>query len=286
MEQRFGNRRTKPYARVGEDSENSEIVDISEQGSWEDRHVYKEDHKERRSSSDPLEAENHDLSVFPEDEELIITTVQLLKSPKFRYRISFGPYSMDVHEDIMIKYRMIKGAVFTKLELEEIITADERQRGYGEALKYLSRKPRTSYEIACRLKEKGWGEEMIAEVIERLIQERWIDDAVYAQEWAAQRVRSRGKGKAWIRHELRQKGISKPLIEEALGQVSEEAEYDSAMQLAQRKWRTTSGETVDKKRKVGAFLMRRGFSGGLVSKVVSELAQQDGMEYGEEWEEL
>ncbi|WP_229716943.1 regulatory protein RecX [Paenibacillus aceti] len=286
MEQRFENRRTKPYARAREDSENSEIVDISEQGSWEDRYAFKEDHKERRSSSDSLEVESYDLSVFPEDEELIITTVQLLKSPKFRYRISFGPYSMDVHEDIMIKYRMIKGAVFTKLELEEIITADERQRGYGEALKYLSRKPRTSFEIACRLKEKGWGEETIAEVIERLIQERWIDDAAYAQEWAAQRVRSRGKGKAWIRHELRQKGISKPLIEEALGQVSEEAEYDSAMQLAQRKWRTTSGETVDKKRKVGAFLMRRGFSGGLVSKVVRELAQQDGMEYEEEWEEL
>ena len=87
-------------------------------------------------------------------------------------------------------------------------------------MKYLSRKPRTSFEIATRLKEKGWSEETISEVIERLIQERWINDAAYAQEWAGQRLRSRGKGKAWIRYELRQKGISKPLIEEALGQVS------------------------------------------------------------------
>ncbi|WMT39135.1 RecX family transcriptional regulator [Paenibacillus sp. D2_2] len=284
MEQRFGKHRSKPYAAASEDSENNEIIDISDPSSWESKRSYNEENREQVATSQ-VEAESNDLSAFPDGEELTITTVQLLKSPKFRYRIYFGPFSIEVHEDIMVKYRMMKGAVFTKHDLEEIVIADERQRGYGEALKYLSRKPRTSFEIASRLKEKGWSEDTIGDVIERLIQERWINDAAYAQEWAGQRLRSRGKGKAWIRHELRQKGISKPLIEEALGQVSEEDEYDSAMQLAQRKWRTTSGETADKKRKIGAFLMRRGFSGQLVGKVVRELVQKDGMEDGDEWED-
>lgn len=285
MEQRFGKHRSKPYTGADKDSEKDEIIDISDPGSWENRRSYKDEEQERRAAS-PVEAEGNDLSVFPEDEELTITSVQLLKSPKFRYRIYFGPFQVEVHEDVMVKYRMMKGAVFTKHELEEIVIADERQRGYGEALKYLSRKPRTSFEIATRLKEKGWSEETISEVIERLIQERWINDAAYAQEWAGQRLRSRGKGKAWIRYELRQKGISKPLIEEALGQVSEDDEYDSAMQLAQRKWRTTSGETADKKRKIGAFLMRRGFSGQLAGKVLRELIQKDGIEDRDEWEDL
>ena len=249
------------------------------------RRSYKDKELEKSAAS-PVEAEGNDLSAFPEDKELAITSVQLLKSPKFRYRIYFGSFQVEVHEDVMVKYRMMKGAVFTKHELEEIVIADERQRGYGEALKYLSRKPRTSFEIATRLKEKGWSEETISEVIERLIQERWINDAAYAQEWAGQRLRSRGKGKAWIRYELRQKGISKPLIEEALGQVSEDDEYDSAMQLAQRKWRTTSGEMADKKRKIGAFLMRRGFSGQLAGKVLRELIQKDGIEDRDEWEDL
>lgn len=284
MEQRFGKSRSKPYTGAGKDNEKDEIIDISDPGSWENRRSYKNEDSEKAAS--PAAAEGNDLSAFPEDKELTITSVQLLKSPKFRYRIYFGTFQVEVHEDVMVKYRMMKGAVFTKLELEEIVIADERQRGYGEALKYLSRKPRTSFEIATRLKEKGWSEETIGEVIERLIQERWINDAAYAQEWAGQRLRSRGKGKAWIRYELRQKGISKPLIEEALGQVSEDEEYDSAMQLAQRKWRTTSGETADKKRKIGAFLMRRGFSGQLAGKVLRELIQKDGIEDRDEWEEL
>ena len=50
---------------------------------------------------------------------------------------------MTVHEDVMLKYRMFKGNVFRKEELEEIIVADERQRAYVEALNHLSRKPRT-----------------------------------------------------------------------------------------------------------------------------------------------
>ncbi|MOA34010.1 Regulatory protein RecX [compost metagenome] len=152
-------------------------------------------------------------------------------------------------------------------------------------MQYLSRKPRTSYEISMRLGEKGWSEETISDVMDRLTSEGLINDAQYAQEWAGQRVKGRGKGKMWVRQELRQKGVSKPLIEEALGEISEEVEYDSAMQLGAKKWKSTSGEYLDKKRKVGAFLMRRGFPGGLVSRVIRELARKDGMDGPEDWEE-
>ena len=61
---------------------------------------------------------------------------------------------MTVHEDVMLKYRMFKGNVFRKEELEEIIVADERQRAYVEALNHLSRKPRTAKEITQRLQQK------------------------------------------------------------------------------------------------------------------------------------
>ncbi|GGH18078.1 regulatory protein RecX [Paenibacillus segetis] len=258
--------------RAGGGREN-EVVDISDESSW------------GQGSENPKQEESG-LSTFPENIDLTITSVQLLKRPKFRYRIFFGPYALDVHEDVMIRYRMIQGAIFTKNDLEEIVSADERQRGYADALLYLSRKPRTAHEISLRLAEKGWSPETIKEVIERLASEGFIDDAAYALEWAGQRVKNRGKGKLWVRHELRQKGVSKPLIEEALNEVSEEDEFDSALQLGAKKWRATKGETLDRKRKTGAFLMRRGYSGGLVSKVISELCLRDGVDGLEDWEDL
>ncbi|MGG6311196.1 regulatory protein RecX [Paenibacillus macerans] len=250
-------------------AEDREIVDISEELFWEPR-------PRATERDDAVQEEDAGLDAIPEDTDLTITSVLMLKRPKHRYRISFGAYALDVHEDVMIKYRMIKGAVFNKTELEEIVSADERQQGYADALKYLSLKPRTAYEISMRLGEKGWGEETIQHVIERLHTEGYVDDAAYAQEWASQRVKNRGKGKLWVRHELRQKGVSKPLIEEALGEVSEDDEFDSALQLGLKKWGSTSGEPLDKKRKTGAFLQRRGFSGSIVSKVLGELSRKEG----------
>lgn len=266
----------------GKHKEPEGIMDISEEDDWE---------AVRRSvnrDESPAGSEKTDfvgLDQFPEDAELTITSVQMMKRPKYRYRIIFGTLSLEVHEDVMIKYRMIKGAVFTRNELEEVVLADERQRCYADALQYLSRKPRTAYEMTIRLGEKGWSDEHAAEAVRRLTDEGLLNDAAYAQEWASQRVRGRGKGKLWVRQELRQKGVSKPLIEEALDTVSEDEEYESAKELAAKKWRTTTGETVDRKRKTGTFLLRRGYQGALVSKVIRELAQQDGMRDEDDWED-
>lgn len=260
-----------------------EIVDISDESFWEPvpRKVSRDPEGTEASQTE----EPSGLDAFPEDTELAITSVMMLKRPKYRYRISFGTYSLEIHEDVMIKYRMIKGAVFTKIDLEEIVAADERQQGYADALKYLSLKPRTTYEIAQRLGEKGWGEETIQDVLARLQSEGYVDDAAYAQEWASQRVKLRGKGKLWVKHELRQKGVSKSYIEEALGEVSEDDEFESALQLGLKKWRGTTGEPLDRKRKTGAFLQRRGFSGSVVSRVMRELGNREQMHGMDDWDE-
>lgn len=60
--------------------------------------------------SEPDEQDVQILADFPEDEELIITRVERLKKSNYRYLIHFGAYNMTVHEDVMIKYRMISEA--------------------------------------------------------------------------------------------------------------------------------------------------------------------------------
>ncbi|AHV97788.1 regulatory protein RecX [Paenibacillus sabinae] len=214
------------------------------------------------------------LSQFPDNEPLTITKVERQKSGH-RYMLHFGPYRLSVHEDIMIKYRMISGNVFTKEDLQEIVLADERQRAYVEGLRYLERKPRTRMEMARRLRQKEIGEELIDEVLERLRRERLIDDSQYAKQWAEQRVTGHRKGKLWVRHELRGKGIDKSVIAEALDGISIDQERQSALELGRKKWNAVKGEPSDKRRKTGAFLMRRGFSGGIVRSVLNTL-REDG----------
>lgn len=229
--------------------------------------------------------EEADLSQFPEGELLQITSVERMKRPNNRYMIHFGPYSVAVHEDVMIKYRMLKDGTFTKEDLETIVAADELQRCYAESIRYLSRRMRTQHEISSHLQEKGWEDDTIQEVTKRLQREKLIDDALYALEWTRQRVKNRGKGKMWVRQELRQKGVPKPLVEEALSSLGEEDEFISALELGAKKWRQIKGETLEKRRKTGAFLMRRGFSGSIASRVLSSLSDKDSQEVHEDIEE-
>lgn len=228
--------------------------------------------------------ENNLLASFPEGKSLTISSVERIKGRyQARYRIYFDEYSLEIHEDVMIKYRMMKGSTFTRQDLESIVQADERQQAYSAALNALSHKPRTRFELKSRLLTKGWGETVIGEVLDGLEREGWINDNDYAQRWAEQRIRSRGKGKLLVRQELSQKGIAKPVIEAALGEVGEEEELHSALLLAEKRWSRTTGESVDKKRKIAAFLMRRGFSGTIASKAVRKITERNGQLNEEEW---
>jgi regulatory protein len=218
------------------------------------------------------------LSDFPEGELLEITKVERQKKSDHRYIIHFGAYNMTVHEDVMIKYRMITGNSFMKADLEEVVVSDERQRAYVEGLRYLERKSRTAMEMTRRLRQKEIGETIIAEVVQRLEQERLLDDPLYAKQWAEQRITNQRKGKMWIRQELREKGIDKSLISEALENISPEQELESALLAGRKKWNIIRGDATDKRRKTGAFLMRRGFSGDMVRQVINTLLQEDNFE--------
>lgn len=231
------------------------------------------------------QAESSGIGHFPDHEDLVVTSVEMLKKPKHRYQIAFGPYLMTVHEDVMLKYRMFKGNVFRKEELEEIIVADERQRAYVEALNHLARKPRTAKEITQRLQQKGFEPSSVETTLERLEKDKLIDDALYAKMWTEQRMTSHKKGRLWVKQELRQKGIGTELITEALGEISADAELESALAVGRKKWQQTHGEMLDRKRKTGAYLMRRGFGGEQVRQVLKRLVDED-QEKGEWDDEL
>ncbi|WP_379127524.1 regulatory protein RecX [Paenibacillus sp. sgz500958] len=215
------------------------------------------------------------LAGFPEHEPLEITRVERQKKRDHRYTIHFGPHIMTVHEDVMIKYMMTTGSRFMKSDLESIVLADERQRAYVEGLRYLGLKPRTVLEMKRRLRQKEIGETIIEETLQRLQQEKYIDDPAYAMQWAEQRITNQRKGKMWIRQELREKGIDKSLITEALEQISPDQEKESALHLARKKWQLIRGEVPDKRRKTGAYLMRRGYSGEMVRQVLQILLQEE-----------
>ncbi|MBW7473223.1 RecX family transcriptional regulator [Paenibacillus oenotherae] len=206
-----------------------------------------------------------------EDEALLITAVEGHPKEKQRYLLyvngSREPLT-SVHEDLLIRYRLLKGREILIDELRQITEEDSDHRVYVLALSYLGARPRTSKEIIRYLARKGIEEAACEKALERLQQERLVDDDSYANRFASQRMRTQLKGRRLLRQELEQRGIAKTTAKEAADNLDREAEREAATRAAIKKWPHVKGESRDRKRKLMAFLLRRGFPSDVVKQAL------------------
>jgi regulatory protein len=83
------------------------------------------------------------------------------------------------------------------------------------ALDMLARREHSSGDLSRRLRDKGYDAALTAEVIERLVKERLLDDNRYIDNFIRAHA-ARGQGPLRIRMELRQLDLTGPPVEEAI----------------------------------------------------------------------
>ncbi|MBD2870665.1 RecX family transcriptional regulator [Paenibacillus sp. IB182493] len=200
----------------------------------------------------------------------MILSVRQDKKERKRYHLYAESETLllTVHEDILIKHRLMKGAELSMEQLEEIRTEDERYRAYALAVYYLGFKPRTRKQIHHYLSRKELEEDNIMFALDRLEKEHLVDDEQYARQFAAGRLKNGLKGRLWIKQELKQRGVSKQASAEAADALDRKLELAAAEKAAEKKWRSLKGETADRKRKLMGYLLRRGFPGDIVREAV------------------
>jgi len=200
-----------------------------------------------------------------------VTMVEQQKRSKRRYNIYVDDeYAFAVHEDIMLKHQLLKGAIIDAAKIVEVTHAEERHAAYLRALRLLGRRPHARKELERKLKEAECESAAIEHALDKLAGEGYVDDDSFAKQFAEHRVNFSRKGRLFIRQELKQKGVGKDAIAQAMDELDSEAEYEAALVLACRKWNGTRGEKLDKKRKTMAFLLRRGFPQSIVQRALRE----------------
>lgn len=205
----------------------------------------------------------------------VITMVEKQKKSKYRYNIYLDEaYAFSVHEDIMLKHRLIKGESIEGKRIREIVRDDETHQAYLEAIRYIGRRPRSLKEVKLHLKQKEYDPDIISDIAGRLQEQKYIDDSEFAKLWTEHRIFSQKKGRRWVEMELSQKGLSNDEIANALLQIDKEDEFAAAYDIGAKKWRITNGELFERKRKVMAFLLRRGYTEEMVRKAVNRLSEQ------------
>ncbi|GBG09669.1 RecX family transcriptional regulator [Paenibacillus agaridevorans] len=201
----------------------------------------------------------------------IIASVRRDKKEKRRYHLYMAgeeePF-LSVHEDIMIKFRLLKEVELDGDTVRHIKDEDQRYRAYVLSVAYLGVKPRTAKQIGQYLAKKELDETHIEYAIQRLETEKLVDDEEYARQFAESRLRSGQKGRLMIRQELQQRGVSKQLASETLSALDRSSELEAAKTLAHKKARSLTGENAKRRTKLMSFLLRRGFPGDIVREAM------------------
>lgn len=142
------------------------------------------------------------------------------------------------------------------------------------ALRMLESSARSRKEITQKLERAGLPETIIEQVLQEIEERGWVNDTSFAQDWVEDRADRKGYGKRRLGQELQRKGIDPKTIQEALERVDPEDEKQRALALVQKKWAKLeeSADIAREKRRLSDFLLRRGFSYGVIRQVFSELA--------------
>jgi regulatory protein len=146
---------------------------------------------------------------------------------------------------------------------EDAVFEKAKQR----AFRLLAARTRSEREIRLKLREGRYDSDVIEGVVTRLLEMRYLDDEVFARQWARNLAVNRLFGDIRIGISLREKGIPEPLSRLAIAEARVEVSEAQAIGQLMKKKARNSGKldrSGGEKRRLAQYLMSKGFSPRLV----------------------
>lgn len=139
---------------------------------------------------------------------------------------------------------------------------------YAAALRALMRRAHSTFELRIYLERRAEEAAAVGRVLARLKQEKLIDDARYALDFAQARARGRRQGGRRIAMELRKRGVPDRHIEAAIAQVFADLDEGAMVRkVIERRTRAAQGR-FDERKMASLYrtLLRAGFDPGVIRR--------------------
>jgi regulatory protein len=212
-----------------------------------------------------------------------------VKDPDRRSLYVDGRFVLGLHGEILYMAGLRVGDQIDGPRLVDLLQRELEKRCWDDALKFLARAPHAKREVERKLARR-WDEELIARVIGRLERGGWLDDGAFARAYMEGHP---GYGPRRLLGDLVRKGVDRELAERVLAELTEvaterRAAFDPQVEqslgrpavgdpetvriLALKKLNSVAGlDRVAAERRLGGFLLRRGFGMEEVRGVLREL---------------
>lgn len=155
-----------------------------------------------------------------------------------------------------------------------LLSKKNNQNPLNSALRYLVHQPRSIRQMNEYLVKKGFDENMINKTIEKLLEQKYLDDEIFTRTFVENRIHHKPKSKFALAYELNQKGIKSAVIEDVLKTYDDQDLARKAIEPKIQLWSRLDFEKF--KKKVLNFLQYRGFSYDIAISILNKLTPLEG----------
>jgi regulatory protein len=183
-----------------------------------------------------------------------------------------GKFAISLDTEVAVKEGLKIGQDVSADQIEALAKNLGLARCLNAAYRYLSYRPRSEAEIKDRLHRRGFEDSQIEIVINKLKEQKFLDDTAFAQFWKENRETFRPRSQRLTRLELRRKGVADAIIDEVTdGSDDLDSAYHAALSKAHR---LPSQDYEVFRRRLGDYLKRRGFGYAVINQTVKRIWQE------------
>lgn len=143
------------------------------------------------------------------------------------------------------------------------------ERAKGKIMRFVTFSRKTGGQVFEKIIGLGFPEHIAQQLVQELTEKGYLDDREYCCSYL-KAAAAKGYSRSRIQMELRHKGVDETVLREILAEFPAD-DISSARKVLNKKLRTGGERDYNK---LYAFLMRKGFSGETVRKVLQETERE------------
>lgn len=152
-------------------------------------------------------------------------------------------------------------------DLSKLIFDSEVKMAFEKASTYLASREHSKKELIDKLLKKGYEKEVAYAACAKLEEYHYVDDRLFTKHFVEQNSKY---SRTMIDNKLKQKGIIKDIIDEALSEIEDDSELELCEKYAKKYIDCKDMSKDGAKEKLIASLARKGFKYGTIKRAVKK----------------
>ena len=186
------------------------------------------------------------------------------------YEVTLKDSKYKIHEELVLKYKLFLDKDISQEELEQIEKDNKFYIILDDIYKYLSKYPKTEYEIRKYIFTKTKEIDKTYEQIKHL-----INDKTYAKNYCLEKISFSNDGPEKIKQALKYKHIDSNFIEEALEEFNEKRQIEKIKKVIDYRIKINKKSLIVFKKDTLAYLYNLGYKINIINKVLNNISFDD-----------